>query len=146
RRLQKAWLRLCERHSGGIDEVTLKFPKPEKTIRPKKPLRSRRHKHTHYNKEGHEFLYGVQEHAKRRIEIFEQAGGKVHVELDAEGNIEAVYTEKPAMCQLCENGHAVSFEDGNWVHLEKRHCDCKECGCYACKEKHSDLHHGREIL
>lgn len=123
------------------------FPKPVHVERKKKPLRSRRHAKAHYNKDGHEFLYGVDAHAKRRIEIFEQAGGKVFIERDGEGKVERVSTERPAVCQACETGHPVSFEDGHWIHTQKRHCDCLNCGIYGCKPGHSaNFHHGRELL
>jgi hypothetical protein len=121
----------------------LMFPKPVRVKKAKKPLRSRRHTETHHNKEGHEFLYGVQAHAQRRIEVFEKQGGKLHVERDIYGNIESVYTEQPALCGVCENGHAVEFESGHWIHLEKRHCDCLSCTTFGCKPGHAKLHHDR---
>lgn len=125
--------------------MELKFPKPVKQKRPRKPIRSRRHRKTHLNRDGHEFLSGVQAHAKRRIEVFEKQGGRVHVELDAEGDIETVYTEHPAICGVCETGHEVSFEQGHWIHLESRHCDCVSCCTFGCKPGHIRLHHGRSF-
>jgi len=121
----------------------LYFPKPVKVKRPRKPLRARRHTETRMDKAGHEFLYGVQAHAQRRIEVFEKQGGKVCVTRDADGNIESVHTEQPALCGVCENGHSVSFEDGHWIHLEKRHCDCLSCTTFGCKPGHAELHHNR---
>jgi hypothetical protein len=120
----------------------LYFPKPVRVKKPRKPLRSRRHTDTYFNKEGHEFLYGVQAHVERRIQVFERQGGKVHVERDGEGKIEAVYTEHPALCGVCEEGHQVSWEDGHWIH-GKRHCDCLDCTTFGCKSGHSALHHDR---
>jgi hypothetical protein len=123
--------------------VDLMFPKPVRKKKAKKPLRRRRHTANWTNKEGHEFLYGVQAHAQRRIEVFEKQGGKVSVERDSDGNIEAVYTDEPATCGVCENGHTISFEEGHWIHLEKRHCDCLSCTTFGCKFGHSRLHHNR---
>jgi len=123
--------------------MDLLYPKPVRVKRPKKPLRSRRHKESRFTKGGHEFLYGVKAHADRRIEVFEKQGGKVHVERNEKGEIEVVYTEQAAICGVCETGHPVSFEDGHWIHLESRHCDCLGCTTFGCKPGHADLHHNR---
>lgn len=125
--------------------MKLMFPKPLKVERKRKPLRSRRHRKTRISKTGHEFLAGVQAHAERRIQLFERAGGKLYVERDAEGNIERVETASPANCELCAETHQLTWEDGDWIHLEKRHCDCLDCSAYGCRKAHIKQHHGRSF-
>lgn len=125
--------------------MTLLFPKPVRVERKRKPLRSRRHRETRVNKLGHEFLYGVQAHIERRIQLFERAGGRVYVERDAEGKVESVCTAFPAHCEMCAETHELTWELCDWIHLEKRHCDCLECSALGCRAGHIRLHHGRNF-
>ncbi len=135
----RAQISALRKQLRGIKREKLGLPE---SIQKLKRIRARRHTKTIVRK-GHEFLYGQREHTKRRIEIFQRAGGQVFTELTAEGDFEHIYTAVPATCELCETGHIVSWEDGHMVHMEKRHCDCLTCVRYGCKPAHAALHHNR---
>lgn len=131
--------------------MSLLFPKPAKVEKKRKRPRARRHTETRMRK-NHEFLYGVQAHVERRIQLFERAGGRVYVERDADGKIEQVTTEFPANCEVCAETHPLFFnereggEKGDWIHTEARHCDCLGCALFGCREVHSvKFHHGRRF-
>lgn len=90
----------------------------------------------------HEWVYGFLAHAKRRVEIYRQAGGDVLWPDESDpGTIEDI---QPAMCQGCEIQHPVGWNSGDWSHDEKRHCDCLRCCSFVCRKAHR-AHHGRNF-
>ena len=97
---------------------------------------------THW-KDGHEYLAGMREHLRRRIEIFTNAGGEVMVIDHGRGEI-FVEELTPAACQGCTETHLVGWEDGEWHHNVKsnggKRCDCAACGLYVCKRWHVAFH------
>src|ERR1043166_2735971 len=68
---------------------------------------------------GHQYLHGIEEHARRRREIFNLALG---------------------MCQTCAVPHPVPWNAGEWHHMQKtfggRRCDGTCCGVWSCEASH----------
>lgn len=74
---------------------------------------------------GHQYLYGLEDHTMRRVQIFTRAG---------------------AICEGCKIPHYVNWDIGEWHHTQKtkggRRCDGMCCGIWVCKDWH-EKHHGR---
>jgi hypothetical protein len=113
----------------------------EKISRFSNGIKRNRAKKTFFRGE-HEYLVGVLAHTKRRIEIFENAGGEVAwFDPTDPSTVEEI---RPATCQLCTEPHLVGWTDGEWHHNVKSHggkrCDCAKCGLYACRPSHLAWH------
>ena len=99
-----------------------------------------------YCQDGHEYLADGDwlAKAKRRIEIFRNAGGEVT--FFDESDPFSIDEIRPANCQICVETHLVGWLEGHWHHnceLEK-HCDAAACSLYGCRQGHIE-HHGRII-
>lgn len=101
-----------------------------------------------YTEGEHEYLADYRTdpiaHIKRRMEIFENAGGQVvwFNETDPE-TIEEI---RPANCQGCAETHLVGYFEGERNHicvLEKK-CDAAACSIFQCRKSHIE-YHGRVI-
>ena len=96
---------------------------------------------------GHEYLYGEADHARRRAEIYMQAGGVVVLHWNKKGTkVEFGENLKNAICQGCEVPHEVSWHMGEWDHIEggrgAQRCDCKHNGRFVCRPWHKAHHVG----
>jgi hypothetical protein len=71
---------------------------------------------------GHQYLYGLADHARRRVEVWEQANG---------------------MCQTCKKPHKVPLHLGEWHHAQKtyggRRCDGLCCAQWSCEAGHPKM-------
>lgn len=127
----------CNRPGWKREKAEAAFPKPVR--RNKKVTRWRKG----LDGKAHEFLHGEEAHRERRLEIYRSCGGMAIVSVHSGEVIDL----KAATCKLCPVPHFVCWADGHWIHLEKRHCDCLNCGTFGCKAAHTRLHHGgREFL
>lgn len=95
-----------------------------------------------FTRDGHEYLYGVLAHTKRRIEVYRAAGGEV-IWWDTD-DPEAVQELAPANCQLCAETHLVGWTEGEWDHQCKlrKKCDAVKCSAFGCNKGHV-IRHGR---
>lgn len=102
----------------------------------------RKQKPASFTRNGHEYLFGVLAHTRRRLEIFRNAGGEA-TWFD-ESHPAMVEEIQPATCQGCSEGHLVGWLEGHWHHAMKstggRRCDCAEHALWVCPAWHRAFH------
>src|SRR4029077_19600551 len=80
------------------------------------------HPASYVSNSGHDYLVGRKDKARRRAEIYRQAGGEVELITDERGEVHHSINYRDALCQGCETPHAVSWYEGEWDHIHGGPC------------------------